>query len=225
MLTHNEIIQNKNKTTVKYNPIKNSKWYSLPSKSYDMIDEVLVYRGINEWRIISVKIMSDIGVFYDGDKTITYCPLTKTAIGFDGKFELTNDVYHDNMILKNEDGIVVQMLGNLYGKDHTTPLIKHEIFIMQLSNTIRKYNDVLYLLADNEGKEYNTDKQVYVFDYISSDVEQGIKDILFTFDEYKTMLSYINKNESVIREKNTIIIPTTKKAWMNLNPDTTVHDL
>lgn len=225
MISYDEIIHNKTKTTVKYNKIKNNKWYSLPSQSYDITDDVLVYRGTNEWRIISVKIMSDIGIFYDEGKTITYCPLTKTAIGFGEILELTDDVYHDNMILENKNGIVVQMLGNLYNKKHTITLVRHEVFIMTLADTIRRYNDVLYLLADNIGKVYNTNKQVYVFDYISSNAEYATKDILFTFDDYKTILMYINKNEPVIREKNTIIVPTTKQSWLNINPDTKIQNL
>ncbi len=226
MATYDEILQNMKQTDIQYNKLSKHKWYSRPLDKYQMDDEVLIFRGIHEWKIVSVKIMSDIGILYSDDKTITYCPRTKTSIAFNHKLQLTQNTYHDNIILKNSDGgIVVQMAENILYSKKTIPLIREEVFRMKFSDTIRKYNDVLFLIADNNGVEVNNDPVVYVFDYVSSDPDQGIKDILFQIDNYRSIIDYINKNESVIREKGTIIIPTTQKAWMNIHPNTIIEKL
>lgn len=221
-----EILKNSKPNDVVYNGLENMQWYSRHRKTYNIDDNVLVFRGHTSWDVVAARIMADVGVLHHNGNTYTYCAKTKTAIGYVGNFTISDKTYNGNMILQDDDGdLMLQMTGILYKGNRQVKVQMIEMFSMRLYDAIRRYNDFLFLLADNHREPINNDEQVYVFKYVSSDTYDDDKALMFIYKDVKEMLEYITNNEDMIREKGTVIIPTTKNAWLKIHPETTVHKL
>lgn len=148
------------KTSINCNRIIKDPNYTMdPPNNLNINDTVLVYNDGRTWKVVSLDIVLSHPIIYDkyydddinntvSDISITYCPYTSCAIIYYDKYKLTNKIYNNNIIIKNNNGYMIQMLGILYSKyNKMIPSIirREEVKIMTLQNALTRYPDCQFL--------------------------------------------------------------------------------
>lgn len=158
--------------------IEDPQFTTYPPKNLQLIDPVITYNDGRNYKVIPLDIFRRYPVihdkYYDFDKnknknkknklkilgfvsdiSINCCPFTLFTTIFFGKYQPTNKLFNNNIVLRDtnyHDNILIPILGQIYSEQNKIQLNKfirrHEAKIMTLRNAISKFPDCQFIKID-----------------------------------------------------------------------------
>lgn len=222
----------------------------------DLGDPIIVYSNGDQYRVVPLELFTKTPLIYDqyfdkirkknkniiSDITIAFCPFSMSSVVYFGRYELTNNLYQNNLVMrdvKNSDHLVTQLDGKIYSETDNIRIFerlrKGEAKIMTLRNAITSLPDCTFLQETKEIRDQepiplkNKSQIVYGLEYLSSRVENSEdnkytaivpKDGKNKYDIQKNGIKdYLDGMIEKIREKGGIIVPSSEEAWLQFHPD------
>jgi len=236
--------------------IENPLYHPYTSDFYKLDQPIIIYNNGTSWRIVSRDVMDRYPIIYDKyfdksgkviDMSVTYCPFSGSTIAYFDKYNISNKIYNNNILLykkgSSTDDVIQQLTGNSIslssGEILTTFILKHEVRITTLKVALSTYPDAQFLhfvpklnklkgvfSVSNKSSRFKSKDLVYGIEYKSKDIEKpDYKYTCITHSgEYDTtkIEEYIRHMADKLREKASIIIPCYWSAWYAFHPNTKV---
>lgn len=228
------------------------KWLGHPPNQTNFNDEFILYNNSGKWKAIQINVLESCMLICDNviDKnnkivptTLTYCPYTKTAVGYYGKYEIDDLIYNNNIILKdmnNTQHRVIQLTGKKYSIIDDVSIFnqKFELIRLTTKDILHNFPDVSYLnvscnfMKPNipphlnlliSDKDYN--EKVLGLEYVSKNKDMTKKYVMFIYRDYLSLSQNIKNNSAKYAEKGSFMIPTTYAAWIAFHPNTIVFEV
>ena len=223
----------------------------IPQNLLSVKDIVIVYNDGHKNKIINKKITDVYPIIYDKfyddniklNLTISVCPFSGSAIGYIGKYLLTNKIHKNGIVLKNknnEDHLLFNISNLTYSIKHKKIIDKCikkiEMKIMNLKDALILYPDSLFLNLDipKNIKKVNTSnhskKLIYGIIYKSLQQENKYTAIISTKEDGFNYLNngyfkYFAHMDEKIKDKHGFVIPCHLSSWLNLFPDSKIIEL
>lgn len=200
---------------------KAKKWTVYPQGDLDTV--IIIYYYNNKWKVIPFSVFNNNCVIHDDKSSIVLCKITNTIMAVPAILKFKK--------IKNNRYFFEDNKGNEYDPIKATMNNNRinilEVYKCTLEDVLTTFKDPIYL-KHNYSNE-NSNLCYNYFDYgilytgktVSKDGIQKKKQIIVT-STFKSFLKWIKNFNSAIIEKDSIIIPTTKKHWLKIYPESKV---
>lgn len=176
-MKHRDILKkiNSMKMNVEDRYINNPE-YKNRSLNIDLSEPVVIYNDGKKWKCVQVKtllcypIIHDI--YFDNETvkqkdmlniSLTFCPFTYTPIVYEGTYQMTGEVYQNNIIIRdmeNPTRVLLQIDGIAISPNGDEMVRKWEAKVMRYRDAITYHPDSLFLPTS-----FSEDKLLVPLDY------------------------------------------------------------